>query len=399
MVTLQIFTKQSHGIINLILVFFSIFIISILKKQNIYFITKITIAFFVFQLVNIFLLSNLMGIDIPISLSQNSDSLNLKGLAIERPLEIFLTIIPYSLKSVFFIFGAFFVKFLLQKSNLKRLLPITLLIFPLWAYYFSKFWFLLYYILIGILFYQLFVFIKNNFIRKNFENHKLIGSILFISSFPLLGSVMAEQMSWPGYYYIKPPLIIFILLISVIIFFVNDYDNLFFYKKFFISYPIFIFIMSIYFVETKPSGYDHKSLGLVKIENLESFKGWKTSQKTLGAIQKLERASTSCKGNTLFQLSWMPISFEITSRINTTGYDLPYHDTITLEEAKSILKDLVSEPPGMLIVQPKYFAYAGPFPAAGMKYLYNNLDGLLKYYQFNSVIEDNFNKFKVYCLD
>jgi hypothetical protein len=123
------------------------------------------------------------------------------------------------------------------------------------------------------------------------------------------------------------------------------------------------------------------------------------SKKTLEAINKLREASVSCEKNTLFQLAWMPLSYEITSRINLTGYDLPYHVTITLTEAELILKNLISDPPGMLIVQPKYENYSGPFPAVGMKYLYNNLDDLLKYYSFYSLIEDNFNKFKIFCLD
>ncbi|MDA8612606.1 hypothetical protein N9L10_01455 [Candidatus Pelagibacter bacterium] len=193
----------------------------------------------------------------------------------------------------------------------------------------------------------------------------------------------------------------FIFLISLIIFYINDYKNLFFYKKLFISYIIFTFIISIFFIEIRGANvvYDHKRNGLVKIEKPESLRDWKVSKKTLEAINKLREASVSCEKNTLFQLAWMPLSYEITSRINLTGYDLPYHVTITLTEAELILKNLISDPPGMLIVQPKYENYSGPFPAVGMKYLYNNLDDLLKYYSFYSLIEDNFNKFKIFCLD
>ena len=389
---LQIFTKQSHGMINLIATFFSIFLILTLKKQNIYFIAKIIIVFFVFQLINIFLLSNLTGIDVPISFSQNSSSLGLKGLSINKPSEIFLTVFTDEIRFLFVIFISFLISFLLQKSIFKQFLPIILMTFSLLGYYYSKIWILLYFILIGFLFYQLYYFIKN------FRSDKSIKNILFVLSFPLIGSVLAEQLSWPSFHYLNPTLLIFIALISTI-YFIDDIKNLIFYKKLFITYLIFISIISIYLIEAKPRRYDHKSVGLIKIKNPESFKGWKVSKKTLKAINKLKEASASCKGNTLFQLSWMPISYEITSRINPTGYDLPYHDTITLEEAKSILKDLISKPPGMFIVQPKYASYSGPFPALGMKYIYNNLDGLLKNYKLNSEIEDNFNNFEVYCLN
>ena len=406
-ISLQIFTKQSHGLINLFLTFFSIFIISILKRQSINFIIKIISLFFIFQLINIFLISNLTGIDLPISLSKSSASLELKGLSIERPFEIFLTVVGayYSLKSIifsmFFIFVGFFFKFFLHKNNLKKLFPICLLIFPLLSYYYSKIWMFSYFILVGFLFYQFYIFIKNTFSLKKFDNHKLKGNIILISIFPVIGSLLAEQLSWTGPYYIRPSIIMFIFLISLIIFYINDFKNLFFYKKFFISYLILIFIISIFFIEIRNAGeaYDHKRNGLVKIEKPESLRDWKVSKKTLEAINKLREASVSCKKNTLFQLTWMPISYEITSRINPTGYDLPYHDTITLTEAELILKNLISDPPGMLIVQPEYANYSGPFPAAGMKYLYNNLDDLLKYYSFNSLIEDNFNNFKVFCLD
>ena len=93
----------------------------------------------------------------------------------------------------------------------------------------------------------------------------------------------------------------------------------------------------------------------------------------------------------------MPISYEITSRKNITGYYLPYADTIGLEEGIKIVKSLNNNPPDLLILQPKYYNYDGPFPAKGLKYIYKNLDLTLEKYDFREKLNDNHNNFMVYC--
>ena len=131
-------------------------------------------------------------------------------------------------------------------------------------------------------------------------------------------------------------------------------------------------------------------------EQAEAFELLRKSH--FDTIQKLRSASTNCGGNTLFQLSWMPISFEITSRMNTIGYDLPYHDTISLKDGIKITKSLLEKPPAMLILQDEYFNYKGPFPAKGMKYIFQNISKILEKYELKEELKDLDNNFKVYCL-
>lgn len=93
----------------------------------------------------------------------------------------------------------------------------------------------------------------------------------------------------------------------------------------------------------------------------------------------------------------MPIANHVTGRRNVTRYDLPYHDTISLDDTETILATLAQTPPGMLIVQPRYRNYTGPFPAIGMRHLYANIDALLPAFEFKELVEDARNAFEVYC--
>jgi hypothetical protein len=400
--TLQIFTKQSHSV-NIILVFFSILIISFLKKKNIHSIARILIVFSFFLFFNIFALSYFSGIDIPITLSRGNNLLDLKGLSINRPLEILFTILGVnSFKGliflIFFILSIFSFLFIIKKRNLELLLLFPLFILPFVTYYFSLIWVILHFTLIGFLFYKSYYFFKDIFYFKNLHGNKLIRNVLLVSSSPLLGSMIAEQLSWPGTAYLRPELLVSILIILTLTYFFSGNNKLFFNKKFFFSYLAIICITSAFIIETKPRRYNHRNVGLVKIESPESFRNWKVSKETFDTIQKLRSASINCSGNTLFQLSWMPISFEITSRINTIGYDLPYHDTISLKDGIKITKSLLEKPPDMLIVQNEYFDYKGPFPAKGMKYIFQNISKILEKYELREDLKDLDNTFKVYCL-
>ena len=139
-----------------------------------------------------------------------------------------------------------------------------------------------------------------------------------------------------------------------------------------IAFVLYIAI-SILIISPKPRLFDGINEGLTQLSGPESFSNWKVSPQTASAIRELQSESRSCPGDQLFQLAWMPIAYEITNRKNITGYDLPYHDTITLDEARNILLMLLSNPPGMLLVQERHANYQGPFPALGMKYLYENI--------------------------
>jgi len=398
---LQILTKQSHGI-NLILTFISLLSVLLLKRKSIYFILQIISLFFIFLLFNILVLTYLTGLDFPITLSETTGSLDLKGLSVKRPLEIIFTIIGIStfksiFYSIFIILSVIIFLFLFQKSSLRFFILIPLSISSITAYYFLIIWVILHYVLVGFLIYQFFYFCKNILNIKKLNEKVLNSTALFASSFPLIGSFVAEQLSWPGPNYIQPNLYMFLLIIMTVTYFLNNNNDFLINKKYFFIYLIIIFILSAFFIETKPRRYDHKNEGLVKIKNPATFRDWKVSKKTFEVIKKLIDISDNCGGNSLFQLSWMPISYEITSRKNITGYYLPYADTIGLEEGIKIVKSLNNNPPDLLILQPKYYNYDGPFPAKGLKYIYKNLDLTLEKYDFREKLNDNHNNFMVYC--
>lgn len=336
----------------------------------------------------------------------SGDSLALKGLSIQNPLEIFLTILGInSFKSFFlfilcFIFSAFSVYLLRRFHNLSNYFIVLFPIAAIAAYILGGLVNIaLHYVSIGLFLVQL-VLVGNYFLisKASFDSSIRAPSIaLFLAQFPIIGSIVAEQMSWPGPSYARLSLTLPLLSIQFI-------SILFLLRLKIVNVrqptmAIFLIaVTSLFIIEPQTTRFDRIEEGLTELQAPKSFLNWNVSPSTATAIIKLQEASSHCPGDQLFQLAWMPIIYELTGRQNVTEFDLPYHDTITVDAANKILSALFSNPPGMLVIQWKYKGYDGPFPALGMKLLNEQIPKLIVRYDHQNEVSDNHNSFSIYCL-
>ena len=407
-VSVQILVKQSHGYLNFLICNFFLFLyfwlwngkkILLLIAPTIF---STAVVGCVLYLESIFCNGCFQEM-----ILYSSDSMALKGLNPQKPLEIFSTLIGInSIKTLLafcfvvliFGFGVYAVKRFQDFSN-HFILALPVLAFVIYKFSWASVG--SFYVSVALLGIQIFFIYCNGL---SFSNRitlasgkvEAIGTAIFIAQIPLLGSILAEQLSWPGPHYAQSSLtlpLITMQAVSILLLLrirINGFINPA------IAFVLYIAI-SILIISPKPRLFDGINEGLTQLSGPESFSNWKVSPQTASAIRELQSESRSCPGDQLFQLAWMPIAYEITNRKNITGYDLPYHDTITLDEARNILLMLLSNPPGMLLVQERHANYQGPFPALGMKYLYENISELIKNYELMSIVSDNHNSVKVYC--
>lgn len=405
LVSVQILVKQSHGLLNIILLIPFILFYFYSRDKSKFLPLLAVVTFLIFVVACIFYLESVFCSECMYKMIISSGgSLELKGLTLQKPLEVFLTmigitelkhIIAFCVVASLSVFGIF----LLQRYN--YLIDNLFLVLPIFLFFLTKFSFLAiaaHYLSICFFVAQLLFFYKviSNRAPLAGDKHTMLVVAVFFAQFPLIGSILAEQLSWPGAYYIRPSLTIPLIIMQVLVFFLLFRLKVNSLIKPAVSLLLSIMI-SILLINPAPNRFDKIGEGLTKLEDIESFAGWKISPQTMYAIIELRDVSTNCPGEDLFQLAWMPIAYELTNRKNVTGYDLPYHDTINYDHAKHILLTLANNPPGMIIIQEKYANYQGPFPATGMKYLYENISELLNKYEFKSEVSDNHNQFKIYC--
>lgn len=51
----------------------------------------------------------------------------------------------------------------------------------------------------------------------------------------------------------------------------------------------------------------------------------------------------------------------------------------------------------MIVIQPKFKNYDGLFPAEGLKYIFKQISKIIIDYNLVATVEDDFNKFEIYC--
>lgn len=222
---------------------------------------------------------------------------------------------------------------------------------------------------------------------------------------PVFAVLVADQLSWPGASYVHPyftfPYLIMFFL--VLVHFLPS-ASMRVPKRvaiWIVSIVALAFLsFSILHVDQVPRRFAPERDGLVALTEPATFENWSVAPQTQIVVERLRVMSEHCPHTTLFQIHWAPILYEITGRTNSTSFDLPYHDTLSLDDAQRLINELVSQPPGMIIVDPNVRDYRGPFPALGMHAVITFLDEqFLNSYRLETQVSDDFRTFEVYCND
>ena len=418
----QILTKQSHGLVNLILISICLVTFFSCASAKRYHGLLLAVGLWALMPIALYVVSISLCPSCGSFLLNGGlgNSLELKGLSLGRPFEIILTIVGIDklLFTIVFLFAFvltsmfLFVLLNYQKGYIICIIAILGLVLgqnlinillyevsPISvSRYTSYLRILSHYFVVSAFVLQVFYLL---FKSKSFygKHNGFLGFILFCSMFPMLGSIVAEQMSWPGTSYIRPTLTISVLCLQLLFFIFLQ--NVLYVKKDSYIIPVAIlaaFTSLSFFINPVQYRYEPASAGLVSLSAPAEFSGWRVAPDTARAISDLQLYSEQCPEGPAFQLAWTPIAYLITGRENATNFDLPYHDTITLSQAHDILHVLNQTPPSMLIIQPRYKNYSGVFPALGMKFLYKNLDKLIENYTYVGTVKDAFNELNLYCL-
>ena len=136
-----------------------------------------------------------------------------------------------------------------------------------------------------------------------------------------------------------------------------------------------------------------------KTLTLESFKNWPVSNGDYSAIKKINQITSECKAKTLFQIAWSPILYEITGLKNSTRFDVPYSDVLSLKGAEQILLSLQETPPDLIIMEVEEMHKISPWRALGMKLLYKklSLEIIPSGYVFIEKIHTDFKEWEICC--
>ncbi len=402
----QILVKQSHGILNVLMVTCALVAFGLVQGFPAYRVIALGFAVVVGTMVAAALVSSVCCAGCFLdSVVLSGNSLSLKGLDLGDPLGLVVTILGWSSSAhsiimILMISVVIALVGLTLRSALARdLLLLALLLSPMLLYYLTNMRPLFHYISIALFLCQCYFLwrVLSGALSWRDEARLAKGVATCFASLPIIGSVIAAQLSWAGAGHVRPGLTLpLIALQAVSILFLNG-KRLPGYRTPAIALAASV-IFSVSLVEPIPRRHEPAAAGLVALQAPEGFREWPVAPRTAEAIATLQEMSATCPGDTLFQMSWMPIAYTLTGRRNVTKYDLPYHDTISLDDARSILATLADTPPGMLIVQPRYRSYTGPFPAIGMRHLYEKIDEVLAKFEFAGLMEDTRNAFEVYCL-
>lgn len=222
----------------------------------------------------------------------------------------------------------------------------------------------------------------------------LFAGLLFLECI-----VLADQLSWPGGIYRNAPAAYAASLLALqFLSLLRGAD--FFAKTRFtgVLVPVILIVMIVFSPVVERRIEPYRDGGYVALST-PHFVDWQVSANDLRAIRELEMMKETCQAHTLFQLPWSPILYTVLDLKNSTRYDLPYHDTILLDDAALILDDLNDTPPDMLIIEPRYKAYAGAFPARGMKHLYEMIhkEVLPAHYDEMGEVVTAYKTWTVYC--
>lgn len=190
---------------------------------------------------------------------------------------------------------------------------------------------------------------------------------------PVEGAVIAAQLSWPGSAY-QDPSVAFLLAVSAVR--ILGWDTRLKLRRPGLDWMALGALLALgtaaapqeYRVPARSEGYS------IAPSIVPEFAGWPVSEKTYAAITRLRQIKARCGANTLFQLPWAPILYTVLEMPNTTRFDLPYFDTITLKEGREVADSLGHTPPDMLVLEGNLRDMQFIFPALGMKHIYSYLD-------------------------
>jgi hypothetical protein len=403
LLVLQLFTKQSHGFINYFFLFFAIIARPIITKE--YYFIIFGIAFLIIVQLFSYIFGVILNLNNPFFMILSGESLALKGLDSSKPLDILSTIVGANtfkqlsfLTVIFVLVGSYLFFFFRYVKD--YIVFVSLILTCFIAQFVQEIYIFAYWGTVAFSFLCLpsfFLFIKN---FEKVNNFLPLPLVIIFSQFPIVGSIIAEQLSWPSFAYLRPQLFLVFFAYTFVAYILINKRELKLPKLFVETIFILSLVFSLIFVETIPVRYNHKNEGLITLNNYKTFANWPVNKNTQSAINLLQENSKGgggCPGNTLFHLSWMPIIYDITNRINVTGYDLPYADTITKKEAKKIIAIIEKNLPDMIVIQPKYRNYDGLFPAEGLKYIFDKISNIIVNYNLVATGKDDFNKFEIYC--
>ncbi|MCG8670487.1 MAG: hypothetical protein MI867_13805 [Pseudomonadales bacterium] len=334
-----------------------------------------------------------------------SGGLQLKGLSLSEPIEIIKTIIGVSSTETFVLFiSSFFASFVVFHQSLRfPLLQVFIcsgLIFAAvlcasFAALESYLSFLIHYTCVSLLSYSVYFTIRY---FKSLSRSR----VSCIMGYSTLGFVpiVSAQLSWPGIGYVISEYSIFYLLVLYILI-ISEVKAEFFSSHLYGWFVVAVFCL---FVSVSVIGsvkeYRVYEWGGSHIELTQpsEFLGWRVHPDNREVVEKLQYHSDQCAGNSMFQIPWAPVVYILTGRVNVTKYDLPYHDIIDERHADEIINTLEVSLPELIVIEPNYYDYQGPFPALGMKKILAFLGaGYLKDYELVASLGARFKTFEIYC--
>ena len=204
-----------------------------------------------------------------------------------------------------------------------------------------------------------------------YKRSKLSESNLLITIM-LGGLIFVYELGWPGKGYKLP-------VLASIIFFLIPYfkmgitsqsrkiNSFFTFKLFFVLSNIFLLIWNL-FNPVRKVYRDFEPDNKITINPY--LKERKISSKHKIAINYFKQNySKYCSSQNTFIFPWAPILYEIIGTKNSTKYDMPNHDWITLKESKKVISSLKKNPPCYLILEKSAVYNKGRFvfPAKGLK--------------------------------
>jgi hypothetical protein len=283
----------------------------------------------------------------------------------------------------------------LRKAKSLLLLGTILSPIALWSFSFAEIAITQYtyylYTIIG--FSAILQIIYNTIITKdNIESY-------YLSSLLLLACViMAHQLSWPGLGYISLPHAYMLAIISCKYFGAEtNYNSKALQTAAWVT-AIFVVLYVSFNTPVQNRRVIPYKQSQYSAVNWPYFDDWQVSNNDIQAIDELREIIRENSATTLFQLPWSPILYTVLGLSNATKYDLPYHDTMTMIQAKDAISEIFIHPPDLLLLEPAYRKYDGPFQAKGMKYVYSTLDSLVipRGYHFEKIVTTDFKSWEVY---
>jgi hypothetical protein len=216
--------------------------------------------------------------------------------------------------------------------------------------------------------------------------------------FIIEATILAHEASWPGPGYMAPLHAYLLATINLHLFGLSKkFERAINYKAGLAAFVLIIIVIS-FLVPVRPYGVSAKQRNNYSSINQRYFNNWPVSINDKNTIKDLQLIAKNNNSHSLFQLPWSPILYSLLNLRNTTPYDLPYHDALTIEEAKDLVACLKKDMPDILMIEPQYRVYDGPFPAKGMKYVYQIVDNeiIKKNYRYLTLIRTDYKSWEVY---